>query len=182
VRLDEWSSAQLRQNAASTDEVVAMTRVGILTNTKETYEFGRIVEELKMRGYEPVFMQPHRLAAKMGKTSSLLYDGQPFESPAVVLVRSTGAAGPHAASIVRAMQSAGTVVINRLEAIEKARDKAYTLQLAAADGLPIPETLIHAPTEAIVKAWKGGYCIPCFRTPCLGRSLAPSGVAVIGGE
>lgn len=138
-----------------------MTYIGILSNTMETREYKALVKAFKARGAEARFLNPIHMAAKVGKQPALLYKNKALEKPAVVLVRSTGGVGAHPHAIIRQMVDMGIEVVNSLEAIEKARDKVHTMQLAAAAGLPIPETLVHSPTEAVVQAWgKRAYRYP----------------------
>jgi gamma-F420-2:alpha-L-glutamate ligase len=142
--------------------------VGIITHTNnpEVYEFRRLHEELTARGMDVKHLQPHRFAATIGARPGLLYNGKRFEPPPFVLSRLGAGTESYAALIIRQMAAMGATVVNTLGAAQAARNKAYTMQLAAADGLPIPETMIHPAKGAVVDAWKLGY--PCIIKKAVG--------------
>ena len=136
-----------------------MAKVAILTHTDngKIYEFRHLREELEALDFEVKHLQPDRFAATIGATLGLKYNGMPFDLPTLVLPRLGAGTGSHAALIIRQMQRMGAIVVNPIEAIEIARDKGYTMQVAAAAKLRVPETMIHAARETVVDAWDDRY-------------------------
>jgi hypothetical protein len=98
-------------------------RVVILAFSSRSYETIRLVNRLRRHGFDVVVCHPARFAVVLGEVPLLTYEGQPFERPAVVLVRTGSATGLHAANLLRQMELMGIVVINPLEAIQRCMDK-----------------------------------------------------------
>jgi gamma-F420-2:alpha-L-glutamate ligase len=137
-----------------------MRRVVIFSKgLKSVYENSRLSAELEACGFHVEICHPDRFAVTMGANLVLTYDGELFPLPDLILSRTGSGTGSHAATILRQMEAMGCVVVNSLHAIQAAMDKVHTMQKAAAEGLPIPQTMIHTAKNAVV-GWTLGY--PCI--------------------
>jgi gamma-F420-2:alpha-L-glutamate ligase len=136
------------------DRVVIVTRGG-----EAVYETVRLSKALTDLGLRVQICHPDRFAITVGANPVLTYDGEIFQLPRIVLSRTGAGTGSHTATILRQMEAMGCVVVNSLSAIQAAMDKIYTMQKAAAAGLPIPRTMIHTAKRRLITEWTGGY--PC---------------------
>lgn len=136
-------------------------RVMIISNARnprKVYELGRLLMELKARDIEAAVYRPNRFSIEMGVNGPVLeYEGKPIERPDLVLSRTGSGTASYAAAVFDAMEKMGIVVVNPLRAIQAAADKAFTMQVAAAAGLPIPKTMMYAARDGAANGWPHGF-------------------------
>jgi glutathione synthase/RimK-type ligase-like ATP-grasp enzyme len=59
----------------------------------------------------------------LGQDVAIMYDGKPFELPALLLVRTGSATGSHSNVIISQMEQMGCLVVNPSRAIQVTMDK-----------------------------------------------------------
>lgn len=137
-----------------------MKRIVIISKHPFAYENRRLSEEMRQRGLDVEICRPDLFAATLGTNAILTYEGRPFAHPNLILVRTGSGTGAYTAALLNAMAAYGIIIVNPLHAIQAAMDKAFTMQTAASERLPIPHTMIHTAKDEIVGEWTFGY--PCI--------------------
>jgi RimK family alpha-L-glutamate ligase len=129
-----------------------MKRVVILAHRRRGYEIESLVRELRALGFLVEVCHPRRFSVVMGLSSVIMYDGEPFELPDLLLVRTGSATGSHSNVVILQMEQMGCLVINPSKAIQTTMDKILTMQRLALEGVPIPTTLVQNGSDAVA-AW-----------------------------
>jgi gamma-F420-2:alpha-L-glutamate ligase len=149
-----------------------MTRVVIFTKGRPSiYENRRLLESMTARGLDVEICHPDRFAVTMGANPVLTYDGALFPLPDLILSRTGSGTGSDAVAILRQMEAMGGAVVNSLSAIQVAMDKIYTMQKAAAEGLPIPRSMIHTANKGVIIGWTIYPCIVKVATGSRGNGV-----------
>jgi gamma-F420-2:alpha-L-glutamate ligase len=121
------------------------------------YENRRLIEALRARGLSVAVCHPDRFAVTTRGYPPLTYDRKPFEPVGLVLARTGSGTGSHASTVLRTMEAMGVRVLNPVSAIQAAMDKVFTIQVAVANKLPVPATMICAASEQALTEWRYGY-------------------------
>ncbi|MGY0570675.1 ATP-grasp domain-containing protein [Bradyrhizobium sp. RDM12] len=129
-----------------------MKRVVILAHRNRGYEIGNLVREIRALGIVVEVCHPLRFSVVMGLTSIIMYDGEPFELPDLLLVRTGSATGSHSNVIISQIERMGCLVINSSASIQITMDKILTMQRLALAGVAIPTTLVQNAKDP-VGAW-----------------------------
>lgn len=129
-----------------------MKRVVILAHRNRGYEIGNLVREICALGIVVEVCHPLRFSVVMGLTSIIMYDGEPFELPDLLLVRTGSATGSHSNVIISQIERMGCLVINSSASIQITMDKILTMQRLALAGVAIPTTLVQNAKDP-VGAW-----------------------------
>ena len=117
--------------------------LGIFSRKKSLYSTRRLVEAARAQGLRPKVidaLQCH-LVLEQGRPR-LLYDGKELVPPRVALPRIGAKVTSHGLAVVRQLEAMGVPVVNGATAIAQSRDKLRCLQLLAAQGVPIPRTVL----------------------------------------
>jgi RimK family alpha-L-glutamate ligase len=110
----------------------------------KTYEDERFKEEAEKEGIELQFITSEEfdiIATKEGK-KSILYKGNYVSLPAVLIPRRGAYTTYFDLALIRHLEKMDIFVLNSSQAIEAAKDKLQTLQLLAANKIPIPKTML----------------------------------------
>jgi RimK family alpha-L-glutamate ligase len=136
-----------------------MKRVVIISNSPSD----RFREEFKARNVDVLVCHPKRFALTVGTSSILTYDKEVFVRPDFVVTR-TGS-GPFTPNIIRCIEASGIRVANRIGPILRATDKWQTMLAAAAEGLPIPKTMLVSHSDQLSE-WTEFPCIVKIPAGC----------------
>ncbi|MDD3818713.1 MAG: RimK family alpha-L-glutamate ligase [Actinomycetota bacterium] len=75
---------------------------------------------------------------------NIMYDGKMVEIPDYVVTR-IGTITYYSLAIIRHLEKLGVFVLNSSRSIEIAKDKLFSLQLLAANNIPVPKTMLVKP-------------------------------------
>lgn len=118
-------------------------RILILSRKRSLYSTRRLREEGKRLGHEVDVTDPLKCVLRLSEGKpSLLVGGRTLEKPGSVLPRIGTAGTAYSIAVVRHFELMGVPVVNRASAIEQAKNKLACLQLLAAKGVPVPDTLM----------------------------------------
>ena len=116
-------------------------RIAILSRSSRTYSTRSLAEAAERAGHEAVVMDPWQCALYIRSGSPrVTFNGQPADRFDAVIPRLGSATAEYGIEVVRQLEFAGAVSVNRSGAIETARHKWRSLQAFEAAGLPIPPT------------------------------------------
>jgi ribosomal protein S6--L-glutamate ligase len=111
----------------------------------------RLTEAAARHGHRVAVMHPYRLWPGVQDTGPVLV-GVDQTLPDAVLPRQGAEIGNTCLPLVRHLEQMGAVVINRIEAIEIARNQFSCLQVLGRAGLPVPRTLFINDEQGLVRA------------------------------
>ncbi|MEL5848423.1 MAG: RimK family alpha-L-glutamate ligase [Candidatus Igneacidithiobacillus chanchocoensis] len=130
-----------------------MSSAVILSRYPELYSSQRLLAALQERGVQAQILQPELCALSLENGHfHLHYAGKPLAPPAIVLPRFGSPLTQLGQRLLQHFMVLGSVLLNRGEALLRARDKFLSLQLLAAAGLPVPDTWYLADAAAAEQA------------------------------
>ncbi|ADC66301.1 alpha-L-glutamate ligase, RimK family [Ferroglobus placidus DSM 10642] len=120
-------------------------RVWILAKEKnfKSYENRRFQEEAEKMGIELQLVAPEEfdiIVTREGR--SLFFNGSPSDLPDCLIPRMGAGTTYFALAVIRHLEKLGVFVLNSSQSIEAAKDKLATLQILAANNIPIPKTML----------------------------------------
>jgi ribosomal protein S6--L-glutamate ligase len=118
-------------------------KILILSRKRSLYSTRRLREEGSSLGHQVDVADPLKCVLRLsdGKPS-MLVGGRTLKPPQAVLPRVGTAGTTYSIAVVRHFELMGVPVVNRSDAIEQAKNKLACLQVLAAKGIPVPDTLI----------------------------------------
>jgi ribosomal protein S6--L-glutamate ligase len=116
---------------------------GILSRKKSLYSTRRLMEAARAHGLEPRVIDVLRcsLVLETGKPG-LFCEGEELSGLSVALPRIGASVTAHGLQVLRQLEALSVPVVNGAQAIERSRDKLRALQLLAAQGVPVPRTVL----------------------------------------
>ncbi|MCB9977983.1 MAG: RimK family alpha-L-glutamate ligase [Rhodospirillales bacterium] len=116
------------------------------TASKASHESVALIEnELRARGENPVLIDLDDLDVLVSPAETVFYHkGQALALPACAIPRTGSATDHRAVLLFKTLVQQGVILLNQPEAIETAADKAATMALLAAAGIPVPKTILPA--------------------------------------
>jgi ribosomal protein S6--L-glutamate ligase len=118
-------------------------RILLLSRKRTLYSTRRLREEGQRLGHEVEVLDPLKCVLLLKQDGpSLLASGRPVRGPGVVLPRIGTSGTEYSIAVVRHFELMGIPVVNGSDAVARAKNKLGCLQLLAAKGLPVPETLM----------------------------------------
>ncbi len=154
-------------------------QIVILCRDETLHGVRRIAETARRRRHNVRVLDPYRFLLKIVDGEiALEYKGKPFGGADVFLPRLGAGISEHSLALVRHLGASGTLVINRAEALEAARDKLRTLQLLAENNLPIPRTAFAPDPAYLARALRAVGGPPVVMK--LPRSTQGKGVMLAG--
>lgn len=118
--------------------------VWILTRDPESYENNRFKEEAEKEEVELQFVTSDDfdiIVTREGE-KSILYKGNYINLPDCLIPRRGANTAYFELAIIRHLEKMGVFVINSSQSVENAKDKLLTLQILAANKIPIPKTML----------------------------------------
>ena len=126
--------------------------LSILSRSAAIYTTRRLMEAGAVRGHNVRVLDPLRCEMHLdGKRAHLFYERAELPPTDVVVPRIGSSIAPYGLSVLNQFELRGMSVLNRSGAIATARNKMRCLQLLAANGIPIPSTVM-ASTASDLKA------------------------------
>ena len=117
----------------------------ITKNTNfDSYENKQLQEESKKAGIELQMVAPEEfdiIVTKEGR-KSILHNGDIVNLPNCLFPRMGSGTTYFALAIIRHLERLGVFVLNSSQSIEFAKDKLASLQILAANNIPIPKTML----------------------------------------
>jgi len=110
----------------------------------EIYENRRFKEETEKEGIELQFVASEEfdiIATKEGK-KSILYKGSYVSLPECLIPRRGSGTTYFDLAVMRHLEKTGVFVVNSSQNVEIAKDKLQSLQMLAANKIPIPKTML----------------------------------------
>lgn len=110
----------------------------------ENYENQRFKEEAEKEGIELLLGASDDfdiIVTKEGK-KSILYKGDYVDLPDCLIPRRGSGTKYFDLAVIRHLEKMGVFVVNSSQSIETAKDKLHTLQMLAANKIPIPKTIL----------------------------------------
>lgn len=110
----------------------------------DSYENRRFQEEAKKMGIELRMVAPEDfdiIVTKEGR-KSILHNSTPVNLPNCLIPRMGAGTTYFALAVIRHLERLGVFALNSSQSIETARDKLATLQILAANNIPIPKTML----------------------------------------
>jgi len=110
----------------------------------EYVEALKIKAEAEARGAETDIMNPEHIELLVDSSGDwyAMYEGRVLDLPDIVIPR-TGADTTYTSlSVMRFYERLGVTFLNTPRVVETAADKLHTLQVLAANGLPVPRTML----------------------------------------
>jgi len=110
----------------------------------DSYENNRLREVAEAKGIDARFLAPSQfdLIVTKGGRKSLLYDGGGVDLPDCVIPRRGSSSTYFTLAVIRHIERLGIPVLNSAQSIETAKDKLATMQILAANNIPIPKTML----------------------------------------
>ncbi len=117
-------------------------RIAVLSRFPSLYSTQRLLEAIRDAGIEPVLLAPEQCLLMLnGMTAELYYQGEPLPHCAAIIPRVGGPITQLGARLLRYFAGTGTLCLNSAAALELARDKFASLQVLAAAGVAVPQTV-----------------------------------------
>ncbi|HVE42539.1 MAG TPA: RimK family alpha-L-glutamate ligase [Planctomycetota bacterium] len=118
-------------------------KILILSRKRSLYSTKRLREEGHSLGHQVEVADPLKCVLRLsGGEPSMLVSGRTLKRPEAVLPRVGTAGTIYSIAVVRHFELMGVPVVNRSAAIEQAKNKMACLQVLAAKGIPVPDTLM----------------------------------------
>lgn len=123
-------------------------RLLVLSRQRILYSTRRFREAAVARGHEVRVLDPFACSLAIERRPSLYAAGRKVAGWDCSIPRVGTRGSAHATAVVAQLETMGVAVVNRAEAILRARDKLRSLQCLSAAGLPLPRTVaISGPAE-----------------------------------
>jgi ribosomal protein S6--L-glutamate ligase len=118
-------------------------KILILSRKRSLYSTKRLREEGHSLGHHVEVADPLKCVLRLsGGEPSMLVGGRTLKRPDAVLPRIGTAGTTYSIAVVRHFELMGVPVVNRSVSIEQAKNKLACLQVLAAKGIPVPDTLM----------------------------------------
>lgn len=118
-------------------------RILILSRKRSLYSTRRLREEGEKLGHRMDVVDPLRcVLLTRAEGPGLLLGGRALPIPAAAIPRVGSMGTDYSVAVVRHLELMGVPVLNGADAISRAKHKLACLQILAARGLPVPDTLI----------------------------------------
>ena len=115
----------------------------ILSRSAAIYTTRRIAETARARGHRVRVLDPLEVEMKLGEGApALFHRRQRFPRTDVVVPRIAASITPYGLAVVNQLQLRGVPVLNGAAAIAASRNKMQVLQLLAASGVAVPQTVM----------------------------------------
>ena len=142
--------------------------------TIDEYENSRLVEAFKTEKLEVELVHPDNFDLIVNKQEvDIWLNAIKVELPKAVLVRTGSGSDYFSLAVMRQLESLEVPVVNTSSSILRVKDKLETMQLLAANNIPIPKTmLVHWPiNEKIVNHEIGFPCVVKVITGSHGKGV-----------
>ena len=117
-------------------------KIAILSRNAKLYSTQRLVEAGRARGHQVRVLDPLRCYMRIDSKQLVMhYKGKEIADYDAVIPRIGASVTFYGTAVVRQFEMMGTLVINRSDAILRARDKLRCLQLLAQQGIGLPATV-----------------------------------------
>jgi ribosomal protein S6--L-glutamate ligase len=140
-----------------------MTKICVLTRNKNLYSIERLTEAAQDKGHELKPVDPLSLELWIDRDKPRIYHGgRPLHACDVVLPRIGASITNYGLAVVNQFEMMGAAVINRSQAIARARDKLRSSQLLMRHNVDIPRTVFaRSPKhlDRMIQAVGGTPCI-----------------------
>jgi RimK family alpha-L-glutamate ligase len=146
----------------------------ILSKYKETsYNNERLLKTFDKAGLDVKLMHPNKFDVIVNKGKSLRYEGEKFETPDLVLIRTGSATSLFATSVIKQFEQDRVQCINSSDSINISKNKLESYQRFASSGLPIPNTLLvrHPVDLKLVEDHIGFPCVVKVITGSQGQGV-----------
>lgn len=146
----------------------------ILSKYKETaYNNERLLKTFDKADLDVRLMHPNKFDVIVNKGKSLRYEGEKFETPELVLVRTGSATSPFITSVIKQFEQDRVQCINSSDSINISKNKLESYQRFASSGLPIPNTLLvrHPVDLKLVEDHIGFPCVVKVITGSQGQGV-----------
>jgi ribosomal protein S6--L-glutamate ligase len=117
-------------------------KIAILSRNSKLYSTQRLVEAARARGHQVRVLDPLRCYMRIDSKQLVMhYKGKEIADYDAVIPRIGASVTFYGTAVVRQFEMMGTLVINRSDAILRARDKLRCLQLLAQQNIGLPATV-----------------------------------------
>lgn len=131
-------------------------RIYIFSRGPFLYSTARLVEAGKARSHWTEVIDHGFCSPSLaGNDTALLYNGKPLKLPSVAIPRIGANITQRGAAIIRQLDVLGVPTTISAEGLTLARDKMSSLQVLAANGMPIPKTILCFSLQEVRKAALG---------------------------
>jgi len=110
----------------------------------ESYEINRFKEAAAVESIDLRILKPEQfdLIVTRDDRKSVIVDGKSMELPDFILPRMGAGTTYFALAVIRHLEKLGVYSVNNAKAIDDVKDKLYTHQILAQNGLPVPKTML----------------------------------------
>jgi ribosomal protein S6--L-glutamate ligase len=117
-------------------------RILVLSRNASLYSTSRLLLAARGRGHTVDVADPFDLQIVVARDrAAVSHAGTPLASYDAVVPRIGASVTRYALAVLGPLEESGVVVLNRAEAIQRARDKVHMLHLLAQGGLSVPRTV-----------------------------------------
>ena len=117
--------------------------VMILSKYKQnSYTNKRLIESLNQLNISAELRHPNKFDVIVNKGKGLRYEGEEFETPDLVLIRTGSATTDFMTAVIRQFEQENVYCVNSSNSINIAKDKLESYQRFVSNGLPIPNTML----------------------------------------
>jgi gamma-F420-2:alpha-L-glutamate ligase len=111
---------------------------------QEIYEIERLVSQASAHGIDIKVYTPEAfdLTVTRDDRNSVMIDGEPTPLPDFFLPRMGAGTNYFALAVIRHLERLGVLSFNSAESIDTVKDKLYSHQILAQNGLPVPKTML----------------------------------------
>jgi ribosomal protein S6--L-glutamate ligase len=119
-----------------------VVRILTLSRNPKLYTTHRLAQEAKALGHDLRVIDPLKCQLTIDKDEPLIhYEGKRLATPDVVIPRIGSSITAFGLAVVNQFEMIGTALVNRSQAIARARDKLRASQLLARHGIDTPRTV-----------------------------------------
>jgi ribosomal protein S6--L-glutamate ligase len=119
-----------------------VVRILVLSRNAKLYSTRRLIQEAKSLGHDLRVIDPLKCQLTIDKDEPLIhYEGKRLNTPDVVIPRIGASITAFGLAVVNQFEMIGTALVNRSQAIARARDKLRASQLLARHGIDTPRTV-----------------------------------------
>lgn len=129
-----------------------MVRILCLSRNAKLYATRRLAQEAKALGHQFQVVDPLRCQLTIDRDEPLIHhDGRRLRAPDVVIPRIGASITQFGLAVVNQFEMMNVAIVNRSQAIARARDKLRASQLLARYGIDTPRTVLLRDPESL--AW-----------------------------
>ncbi len=129
-----------------------MMKIGILSRGSNTYSTRRLARKARAMGHQVTVMDPFDCTLHIGGRGTGIYHrGRSVATMDVIIPRFSQKTVEYGIEVLQHFEYSGATVLNRSDAILRARHKFHALRCLAQNNIPVPPSLITGSSQHLEK-------------------------------